>query len=240
MLRLPLALAAFAIVQGCASADDPSKTPQPSKIEERRAALHFLHSYPHEAAAIPELGALLRKEGLERLAEARRDSTVVSFPPRNGPDEVEQVWEVSADTADLLALSSTASTQQDGAAHGYFSYHSLIWGRSAGRPLKLSELFSDRAGVAMLLAELCARLTSAREARRRERGNGRAAPMACPTADETDIAPVAERGGGIRSFRMRLTGDETPDGYAGGSYEIEAPVTAALVALVEPALRGSF
>lgn len=240
MLRLPLALAAFAIVQACASADDLSKTPQPSKIEERSAALRFLHSYPYEAAAIPELGALLRNEGLERLAEARRDSTVEGSRPRSGPDEVEQVWEVTADTTDLLALSSTASTYQDGAAHGYYSYHSLIWGRSAGRPLKLSDLFSDRRGVAMLLAELCARLVSEREARWRERGNGRPAPMACPAVDETDIAPVAERGGGIRSFRMRVTGDETPDGYAGGSYEIEAPVTAALLALVEPALRGSF
>lgn len=239
MLRLMLVPAVLLCLQGCAR-EGPPAAPPATAIKETTSKLHFLHSYPAQAAAIPELGALLRKEGLERLAQARQDSTVVGFPPRRGPDEVEQVWEVSADTADLLALSSTASTYQDGAAHGYFSYHSLIWGRSAGRPLKLSELFSDRTGVAMLQAELCARLRSEREARRRGRGNGPSAPMDCPTADETDIAPVAERGGRIRSFRMRVTGDETPDGYAGGSYEIEAPVTPAVVALVQPALRGSF
>jgi hypothetical protein len=239
MLRLMLVPAALLCLQGCAR-EVPAAAPRATAIKQTTSRLHFLHSYPPQAAAIPELGALLRKEGLERLAEARRDSAEVGFPPRRSPDKVEQVWEVGADTADLLALSSTASTYQDGAAHGYFSYHSLIWGRSPGRPLKLSELFSDRTGVAMLLAELCARLISEREARWREEGDGRPGSMSCPTADETDIAPVAERGGRIRSFRMRLTGDETPDGYAGGSYEIEAPVTAALVALVKPALRGSF
>ena len=239
MLRLMLIPAALLCLQGCAR-EGPPAAPRATAIKQSTPSLRFLHSYPAQAAAIPGLAALLRKEGLERLAEARLDSKVVSFPPRNGPDEVEQVWEVSADTADLLALSSTASTYQDGAAHGYFSYHTLIWGRSAGRPLKLSELFSDRSGVAMLLEALCAKLISERETRWRERGNGRPGPMACPKADETDIAPVAPRGGRIRSFLMRLTGDETPDGYAGGSYEIEAPATAALVALVKPDLRGSF
>lgn len=212
----------------------------PMQIAEITPRLRFLHSYPYEAAAIPELGALLRAEGLASLAESRRDSAAQGRRPRSGPDEVEQLWEVTADTPDLLALSSTVSTYQDGSAHGYYAFRSLIWGRSAGRPLKLSELFPDRKGVAHLMADLCARLMSAREARSRERGRDRPAPMACPSVGEADIVPLAERGGRIRSFRMRLTGDETPDGYAGGSYEVEAVMTPGLLALIDPALRDSF
>ena len=150
------------------------------------------------------------------------------------------MWEVTADTRNLLALTSVADTYIDGSAHGYYAHRKVIWSRPARRTIELAELFSDRErGVELLMADLCARLRSAREERESHRGR-RPMPMKCPRADDTVVVPVAGRDGRIGSFRMLLSGDETPDGYAGGGYEIEAPVTPALVALVDPALRGSF
>jgi hypothetical protein len=152
---------------------------------------------------------------------------------------VEQAWEITADTRDLIALSAVGSTFQDGSAHGYYGFRKMIWGKAARRPLSLGELFSDERGPAELMSGLCARLNSARAERLRERGGGGSAAMACPVPDDASIVPIADNGK-IRSFRMMLTGDETPGGYAEGSYEIEAPVTAGLAALIAPAFRDSF
>jgi hypothetical protein len=240
MIRLLLAIAVLAMLPGCGRAAARQGTPPPSKIAESTPRLHFLYSYPAQAAAIPELAALLRKDGLESLAESRRDAAADRRNPRDGPDEIEQVWEVTADTRDLLALTAIASTYINGSAHGYYAHRKVIWSRPERRMIELAELFSDRGrGVELLMADLCARLRSARAKRWRERG-GRPMPMECPRADDAAVVPVAGPDGRIRSFRMMLSGDETPDGYAGGSYEIEAPVTPAVAALISPALRGSF
>lgn len=234
MIRLLLALAALPLLQGCTRAAAPQGAPAPSGIGISTAKLSFLYSYPAEAAAIPELAALLHKDGTERLAEAQRDAAA-RRRPRSGPDKVEQSWEVTADTRDLLALISIASTYQDGSAHGYYAFRTLIWHRPASRKVRLDELFSDRrTGSAELMAELCDELRGVRAARRRPE------PMPCPRADTAAVVPVAGRTNRIKSFRMLLTGDETPEGYAGGSLEIEIPVSPTVAARIDPALRGSF
>jgi hypothetical protein len=241
MVRLPLILACLAILAQPAGAVARIRTIAPSRITETTPRLHFLYSYPVAAAAIPELAALLRKDGLESLAESRRDAAADGRGRRAGPDEVEQEWQVTANTRDLLALTAIASTYQDGSPHGYFRYLKLIWSRPARRMIELAELFSDRQkGVEQLMLQLCAKLHSERAARRLEEGGGRAMSMPCPSSEGVAIVPVAEPGGKIRSFRMMLTGDQTPDGYAGGSYEVETPVSPALAALVDPDLRESF
>jgi hypothetical protein len=232
MVRLLLILACLAILAQPAGAAARIRTTAPLRITETTARLHFLYSYPAEAAAIPELGALLRKEGLDRLAESRPLADDKRLRPRAGPDAFEQVWEVSADTGDLLALTAAASAYQDGAAHGHFAYRTLIWSRSARRALGVAELFTDgEKGVASLLAGFCPTLAAARADRWR--------PDWCPEAAAA-IVPFAARGDKIRSFRMMVSGDDTPAGYAGGAHEIVAPVTPSILTLIRPALRRSF
>ncbi|HEX8241534.1 MAG TPA: hypothetical protein VF574_17490 [Allosphingosinicella sp.] len=241
MPRFPLVLAALALLAPVAPATAQSRTTRPSRITETSPRLHFLYSYPAQAAAIPPLAARLRREGLASLAEARRDAAAAGRGPRSGPDQVEQVWEVSANTPDLLALGSSASTYQDGSAHGYSAYETLIWDRARRRAIELSELFSDRRrGITQLMTELCARLNVARAQRWREQGDGRPPPMRCPDPEEVAIAPGSEHAGKIESFHMIVTGEQTPDGYAGGSYEVEALLSPAIRALIRPDLRRSF
>lgn len=242
MFRFALLSPALALFLSPLGPPPATERPPGHVLSESTAQLSFLYLIPVEAASIPELRLALVKDAQESLAGSRKDAAARPAASRSGPDLVEEIWAVSADTPQLLAMVSTPSTVQDGAAHGHFAYRGLIWSRAGRRPLALADLFADRVAAAMLMAGLCERLRTARAQRWRDERGGRPLPMDCPRADEATVALVAGAGGPKRvaAFRMMLTGEQTPDGYAGGSYEVDVAVTPALRAQIRPDLRAAF
>lgn len=193
----------------------------------------FAFAYPAAAARIPALDALLRG----RKEMAARDFRRLADHARAHPGQrfhEEAVYRADADLPELLALSFETSNYQGG-AHGDYGGGTLIWDKAAGRPIAFGALFRDRRAAFAEVARLfCPPFN---EVRRRsfERGGGRVADR----CSEPPYHPalVAGRGGRIASLRLLFV---QHDGYAGGSYRVDIPVTARLIALLKPRFRAAF
>jgi hypothetical protein len=237
-------LIAFGTAESLAGPAAKGALPHPSaarpvRIVEIRPRHRFHYSYPASAAVIPALDRLLRKEAREELTDLREQARI----PQSGisyPMTYDQEWSVTADTRNLLALSSIGAVFWGG-AHGMEGYRTMIWGKIASRPLALGELFTrPHAGLARLTSEFCPKFTRARAARQRADAAAVAAPLPCPDAAKTAVVPLAGRGGRIVGFRMMLTGEDIPDGRPDGSYEIDIPLSPALRLLLSPRFAAPF
>jgi hypothetical protein len=207
------------------------------RIVETGPRHRFLYSYPASAAAIPSLDSVLRKEAREELTNLR-ESAKVGADGVQYPITYDQQWSITADTPNLLAMSSISDAYWGG-PHGEFGYRTLIWGKSINRPLVLAELFSKpRTAFAGLTAEFCRRFRTLRAARLREGGETPSATR-CPEAEFASIVPVAGRDRKIRGFRMLLTGEQTQEVRPGGSYEFDIPLSPAIRRLVRPRFAAS-
>ncbi len=236
-LALSIALGAGLLPMGMAAAR-PAPA-RPVRIAETGPDYRFLYTYPAAAAAIPGLSRSLRKEAAEALADLRGQAGAGREAGANYPMTYDQEWRIAANTRQLLAISAIASAYWGG-SHGAERHLAVMWSKSANRRLALGELFSrPKTGLAVLSAAFCSQFTAMRRARLAKEGE-KAGPTRCPEAEQAAIVPVAGRGGGIARFRMMLGGEETQDGYAGGSYEIYVPVSTRIRALIKPRFAQSF
>jgi hypothetical protein len=240
----PLFLALVACLPGAshsptAIAPEPA-SPSARRIVEERPGLHFIYFYPSAAAAIPEIRAMLETEASRDLTEARDDVKRTGASRKRGKVQSTTEWELAADSGDLLVLRAVAYAYYPPTPHGRSWYRTLIWSRSSARALELPELFSDagRAG-ALLDAEICPLLNAKRTQRWIEQGNHVPEPLNCADYHHS-MLPSGGRGVPIARWRLLLTSDSTPDGYAGGDYEIEFPVSAAVRTLIKPEYRSAF
>ena len=189
----------------------------------------FLYSYPAEIRGIPLLYVSFRRSA--SLARERFDALIAEA--RHNPQRVysrEEVYTIDADRPELLAL-AVRQVQQAGGAATTWSVGSLIWDRRGGRLLNFEELFEDaEAARALVNARFCGALRQARDA-----ALGGSGHEDCPDLYFARLVPGAEG----RIVRLHFSFDPI-DGLDDGQFDVEVPVTADLIAALEPRFRPAF
>ncbi|MDQ4087786.1 MAG: DUF4163 domain-containing protein [Pseudomonadota bacterium] len=216
-----------------------ARPPGTEVIERTTRTYSFTYTYPLEAAAIPALDALLRRDAREAEARVRGAAEELRAEAGNDPDilphQFQQEWRVDAHLSELVALSASIFSFTGG-AHGMSRYEQLLWDRSAGERIPFADLFSDPdAALNAMRPQFCA-LLDAERARRREGGEGRSD---CPELADHPITLVTGPSGRIETLRV-LIEPYAAGSYAEGTYEIDVPVSDEVLRLVRARFGAAF
>lgn len=225
-----------------------AEAPQPaaSSVAEATADYEFNYSWPAEVTAHPELARSLAAERDAALAQLKQDTRAERAAAQADgfefrPHGLHMRWLRAADLPRWLSLSAEISAYTGG-AHPNSGFTSLIWDKRAGRRLQPLELFQSAGAFDAAVREtFCDKLDA-------ERAERRGAPVNRASGDGFDecITPseqtlVLGSGNGRTFDRMTiLIGPYAAGPYAEGSYEIDLPVTAAVLNAVKPELRTEF
>jgi len=217
-------------------------------VKDRNDLLEFSYKYPGEAAGVPEIVSVLKTDmdkgraGALRDAEAgRRESKANGFPFNAYSLETE--WKVRGDTPRFLSIASETYIFSGG-AHGMTAYDALLWDRGQRRLLKTTDLFTSPAAFATAARPgFCKALDAARAEKRKGYGEDAVASPddpfnACVDPLKQTLVPVGKKG--MLSAIRVIIGPYEAGPYVEGSYEIDVPVTGAVLAAVKPEYRGAF
>ncbi len=202
-------------------------------------------SYPAQVSAYPRLAARLEQDAQKAraamIAEAKAfeaDAKANGFPYH--PYSYGAKWQVVADLPGYLSLSNSFSSYSGG-AHGMYGLEGLVWDKANKRGFASGELFVSPATLGATMGNaVCSALNAEREKRR-------GAPVDpkddffsdCPGLDEATILAGSSNG---RTFD-RITvwfGPYVAGSYAEGAYEIDFPMTRAMLEAVKPAYKTAF
>lgn len=221
---------------------------QPVKIDEKTDLLDFRLAWPSEVAAIPQLASKIRTAAMSHKAEllksaaedqAYRAKNAFPFHPYEYSDE----FNVEADTPRLLSLGESWF-EYTGGAHPMHGTRALLWDRVAGREIAFAGLFSDGPAVLGRLfeASYCAALDKARAEKRGAAGTAPAADdpfNQCPKFADLALIPSGKPGQPMNAIAFHA--DPYVAGpYSEGDYDITLPVTAEVIAALNPVYRSSF
>ena len=219
--------------------------PKAFVFDEKNDLIDFHFGWSAEAAAIPELvtrfQAQMTKAKDELIAGAKEDK---AMRDKEGFDfngyQSSTDYKTAGQSDRLLSLTVDAASYTGG-AHGNYGTNALLWDRGAAKESKLSDLFVDAANRDRLLNQRwCDALNKAREEKRGEPVSGGNMFDECPKLDEIAIVPTDKDGNG-RFERLILTASPYVAGpYVEGSYEIDLPVTADLIAALKADYQPSF
>ena len=230
---------------GQARASASSSTASGRKVAEETDLFSFEFSYPKEVAAVSELAARLEQEAqrvkTEMIAEAKE---VQADAKANGysfnPHSYSAEWKVVADLPRFLSLSNDFANYSGG-AHGMYGLEGLVWDKANKRALASEALFQSPGilGTTMDNA-VCGALNKEREERRGEPVRADDDLFGdCPELDEATILVGSSNG---KTFD-RITvwfGPYVAGPYAEGAYELDFPMTKAMLDAVKPAYRSAF
>lgn len=237
---------ALLLLAGCASPPAAPPPAQAREIREQSALLDFHYAWPSEAAAIPALdrrfeadAAGQRADAIE-LAEQDRAARPAGAPFHG--HYFTKTWETFGNGRRLLSLAAEIGVFTGG-AHGNTAFEALIWDRAADAPVPFERLFTDdEALLALAGPAYCAGLDRQR-AKKREETLPLAGPdwmVDCPPLAEQVIAPIdLDRDRRLDALWV-LVAPYNAGPYAEGSYEVEVPVTPAMLALVRHEFAGDF
>lgn len=239
----------FAAVLGLAAiavAAQPTATAGELKFQ--NSLLEWNVSWPAEVSAIPALLASIRdpalkskRDLLKTAAGDRADRKKQGFPffAYSSSSEVA----LAGDSGRLLSLTEEVS-EFTGGAHPNGGMVAILWDRQISRKATVASLFTAGAQAlqTLLRKNYCAALTKERAKRRGPEGavEGADDPFnQCPKFDELALVPEGKSG---KPFvTISLHADPYVAGpYAEGDYDIDLPVTPALVAALKPQYRASF
>jgi hypothetical protein len=231
--------------QASAKATASAANAQGRKVEEDNELYSYELSYPAAVARIPALAKRIEEEAArgkaEMIAEARsaREEAKGNDFPFN-PYGLGHEWQVVADLPGYLSLSDAFYTYAGG-AHGMYGMAGLVWDKANGRGLASEELFHSPQHLGAALGDtLCAALNAARKEKGVDpvEGDDPIFP-ACPGLEEATILVGSSNG---KTFD-RITvyyGPYVAGSYAEGAYELDFPMTAAMLEAVKPAYRMVF
>lgn len=231
-----------------AAPDATAPVPAPQKMAAKVDGFEFSYTWPGAAAAIPALndwlrgnGAKLRDENraaaMEAKAEAKRDGF-----PFNGYSYQEDYTTV-ADTPRILALLSEGYVYTGG-AHGMPVTTAILWDKAAHKRLPVASLIDIPRLATLSRKRFC-------DALDRQRAEKRGAPVRRDDPDElsdfvtcvamTDqlILPISRDGKALDTVRVVIA-PYNAGPYAEGSYVIDLPIDATVIASVKPAYRDAF
>jgi hypothetical protein len=265
-LRPFLALAVPLLAAGCSSPDEvremtgvkaeasqssvhasatASSTAKGKKVSEETDLLSYEFSYPAQVGAEPQLAAQLEQEAQrvksEMTADAKEfqaDAKANDFPFHQHSYSAE--WKVVADLPDYLSLSEDFSTYTGG-AHGMYGLQGYVWDKANKRGFDSAQLFVSPAILGDAMGgSVCAALNKEREKRRGEPVDPKDEFFGgCPGLDEATILV----GSSNRKTFDRITvwfGPYVAGAYAEGAYELDFPMTKAMLDAVKPAYKGAF
>ncbi|WP_017672335.1 DUF4163 domain-containing protein [Blastomonas sp. AAP53] len=218
---------------------------KPVSFERETPLFSFSHGYPADAAALPELAAMLDTERAQAMAElkkqtaeAQKDAAANDYP--YNPHMMGINWTTTGNTEPLLALLAEISTFSGG-AHGNTGYEALLWDKVASKRMPIEGLFADmKAALGSMRDRYCDALNAERLARRGEYA-GESDDMfnACPPFDELVIIPSAVGNDGFDRM-MFIAAPYVAGPYVEGVYEISLPIDQATAAGIKPEYRGAF
>lgn len=212
-------------------------------ISEDTELFQFELAYPAQAAIIPALANKLegdaRKVREEMTADAkeyRADAAANGFS--FNPYSYSAKWQVVADLPGYLSLSNEFSTYTGG-AHGMYGLEGYVWDKAKSRGFAPESMFRSPALLGQALgAALCQSLDRERSERRGGEDIGGMFEN-CPGLDEATILVGSSNG---RTFdRVGVYfGPYVAGPYAEGAYELDFPMTQAMLDAVKPAYRAAF
>jgi hypothetical protein len=242
MRPLPtLLLACFSFASSAASA-------QPFKTELKSADADFSYQWPAEVSAMPALVKRFRADMREqRAATIAGGKEFNAMRSQMGGEPMGYMHSTEITTAGqssrLLSLRIDVS-EFTGGAHGNHGTGALIWDRTEGREVKVAALFQRRSNYEAALRPVYCRKLDAERIERRggdgKIGGGISEFDSCPKLSELAIFPVDEkRDGRFEAFRI-VASPYVAGPYVEGSYDVDVPVTAALIRMLNPAFQASF
>ena len=215
------------------------------RAEEKTDLIEFEFSWSAEAAAVPELVARFQSE----LAKARTELIGMAEAEKQFRDKQKldfnglmssNSYQTAGKSARLLSL-RVDSAAYTGGAHGNSGTGQLIWDRARRVEIKPADLFAETANRDRLLTQRwCDALNRARQEKRGEPVAGGGMFDDCPSLDDIAVIPADKDGNGRFEQLQLVASPYVAGSYAEGSYEVELPVTADLVAGIRADYRPSF
>lgn len=217
-----------------------------SEITEETEQFQFAYKWPEQSSRYAKLVELLQddadkmKAGLASEAAADWEGAKgQDWTPRQHTASLE--WKVVAETPRFLSLSGHLATYSGG-AHGMSGMESLVWDKQANDGMDAKVLFQSAAKLGAALGPgLCARLNGEREQRRGMKIDPNSGDTFdnCPGIDEATVL-VGSSGGKTLDRLTVYFGPYVAGPYAEGDYELDFPVTAAVLAAVKPEYASGF
>ncbi|ANY19997.1 hypothetical protein A6F68_01481 [Tsuneonella dongtanensis] len=207
--------------------------------------MDFSYSWPKEAASQAKLAEYLRAKLDRDFAETKsgwessfKDCPADAISCRNY--SLAAKYEVVADLPGYLSLSNAFSTYTGG-AHGMYGLESLVWDRKNQAVMDGVAMFRSPAALGAAIGdELCSSLDAARVQKGMEPAEaGDGFFDACPGLDEATVLV----GSSNKKTFDRITvwyGPYVAGSYAEGAYELDFPMTTAMLEAVKPAYRAAF
>jgi hypothetical protein len=215
------------------------------KIVRNTSTLKFSYAWSTEAAAIPALRRwmqadaekIFKREAASATSDARQaDKSNYPFHQH----EIQMSWETAGQSARLLSLEGSF-WGFTGGAHGNGSTTALLWDRVRNVRSDIQKLLiAGQSWIGAIRQPFCILLD-------RERIKRRGGPLekggmfsGCPAYTEVTVV-IADKNGNGRFDHIQVTADPYVAGpYVEGSYDIELPITAAMIARVKAEYRFSF
>lgn len=226
----------------------PARNPKPRAVvvDRKDALLDFHYEYPAQAAEITELRAVLQDELRAAEADARTQARAdrdeakgAGYEYRTHGLHVE--WTIDGSTEQLIAMTALISAYSGG-AHPNNGYTSLLWDRAADKRIELADVTTSPGALYLAAKPLfCASLDKERAQRRGGSYTpNRGDPFgACPNLAELSVSLVGAPGQPFNRIRI-IAAQYVAGSYAEGAYQIDVPVTPAIIRTINPAWRASF
>ena len=243
-LMLPLLLLASA-----APAQPDPAPPEEGPITRQTAnrdspLLDFEYSWPQAIASETQLVAHLSEDLSTTYDEALKNAREYKLlmEQNNGPfhqNSFLRIWSLEGQTERLTSLVANTDAYTGG-AHPNHDSSALLWDRSADKPIELAQLFeSPNALEGAVRARFCELLDDER-AKRREGEKLEGEFSECPAFSELTIVPADGNGTGPFDTIHLIADPYVAGPYAEGAYEIEVPVSAALISALKADFRSDF
>lgn len=227
----------------------PAPTAAPGnarKVKETTGTYDFEYAYPAEAGAIPALRAWLdadlKKQRDELIAEARdgKDDAKANDFPFNGYSRG-LTWSRVADLPAWLSLSGL-TYEFTGGAHPNHGYTALLWDKAAARQREATDLFVSKAAFSAAIREaFCDQLDLQRSKRRGEKVNRNSGDEFDQCIDPADSTVILGSSNHQTFDRLGvLIGPYEAGPYVEGDYEVNLPVTQAVLDAVRPEYKAAF
>lgn len=213
-------------------------------VKEDSTLFSYEFSYPTTVGAIPALAKLLTDRASrtrdEMIAEAKTaQAEAQGADYAMNPHSYGESWKVVADLPGYLSLSNDFSTYTGG-AHGMYGVEGLVWDKARGRAIASEALFQSPGILGSTMDNaVCTALDQERAKRREEPVDPDEMFGECPGLDEATILVGSSNGKTFDRITVYF-GPYVAGPYAEGSYELDFPMTAAMLKAVKPAYRTAF
>ena len=216
------------------------------KVKETGALYDFEYADPAEAGTIPALKAWLdadlKKQREDLIAEAKdgkADAKTNDYPFNGYSSGLS--WSRVADLPGWLSLSGL-TYEFTGGAHPNHGYTALLWDKTAGRQRAATDLFLSKAAFsAAIRAAFCDSLDRQRETKRGEKINRASGDEFDACIDPAESTLILGSTNHQTFDRLGvLIGPYEAGPYAEGDYEVNLPVTQAVLDAVKPEFKAAF